>query len=78
VKANLSWTLEPGVLIGVAIVGGVYVARWREVRIGNSARPAADAPVWAPVLLHRLAARRADRARCRRSTRSPISCSSCT
>ena len=46
VKADLSWTLEPGVLIGVAIVGGVYVARWRKVRTASSARAAADAPVW--------------------------------
>jgi putative membrane protein len=46
VSANLSWTLEPGVLIGVAIVGSAYVARWHAVRTGNSPRPAADAPVW--------------------------------
>jgi putative membrane protein len=46
VKANLSWTLEPGALIGVALVGGLYVARWREVRRGGSTRPAADAPIW--------------------------------
>src|ERR1700704_2722266 len=45
-SASLSWTLEPGVLIGVAIVGGAYVARWRAVRAGNTPRPAADAPVW--------------------------------
>jgi putative membrane protein len=42
---DLSWTLEPGVLIGVAIVGGAYVSRWWRVRTG-SPRPAADAPVW--------------------------------
>ncbi|HEX3911476.1 MAG TPA: cytochrome c oxidase assembly protein [Solirubrobacteraceae bacterium] len=46
VSANLSWTLEPGVLIGVAIVGGAYLSRWWKVRTGNSARPANDAPVW--------------------------------
>jgi putative membrane protein len=46
VSANLSWTLEPGVLIGVVLVGGAYIARWRAVRTGNSSRPAADAPVW--------------------------------
>lgn len=45
-KADLSWTLEPGVLVGIAIVGGGYVARWRNVRTGSSARPQADAPVW--------------------------------
>jgi len=44
--ANLSWTLEPSALIGVAIAGGVYVRRWRHVRSGDSPRPAADAPVW--------------------------------
>jgi putative membrane protein len=43
---DLTWTLEPGVLIGVAAVGGVYVARWRAVRFGPSARREADAPVW--------------------------------
>jgi cytochrome c oxidase assembly factor CtaG len=44
--ANLSWTLEPGVLIGVAIAGGTYVRRWSHVRSGDSPRPTADAPVW--------------------------------
>jgi cytochrome c oxidase assembly factor CtaG len=43
---NLSWTPDPGVLIGVALVGAVYVTRWRAVRRGSSPRPAADAPVW--------------------------------
>ncbi len=43
---NLSWTLEPGVLIGVAIAGGAYVSRWRRVRRGPSARARAEAPVW--------------------------------
>jgi putative membrane protein len=46
VKANLSWTLEPGALVGVAIAGGAYVARWRTVRTAGSKRAAADAPVW--------------------------------
>jgi putative membrane protein len=46
VSANLSWTLEPGVLAGVAILGGAYVARWQQVRTGRSARPKVDAPVW--------------------------------
>jgi putative membrane protein len=45
-SANLSWSFEPGVLIGVAVVGGAYVSRWRSVRRGHSARPAADAPIW--------------------------------
>ncbi len=43
---DLSWTFEPGVLLGVAIVAGVYLRRWWRVRRGSSARPAADAPVW--------------------------------
>jgi putative membrane protein len=42
---NLSWSLQPGVLIGVALVGGAYITRWRRVR-ATSARPGADAPVW--------------------------------
>lgn len=44
--ADLSWTLEPSVLIGVALAGTLYVRRWRRVRAGDSPRPAADAPVW--------------------------------
>jgi putative membrane protein len=43
---NLSWTLSPGVLLGGAIVAGVYVRRWREVRGGASPRAALDAPAW--------------------------------
>jgi putative membrane protein len=43
---DLSWTPEPGVLLGVAVAGGAYVSRWWRVRTGASARPAADAPVW--------------------------------
>jgi cytochrome c oxidase assembly factor CtaG len=46
VSANLTWTLEPGVLIGVAIVGGAYVRRWWQVRNGDTPRPTVDAPVW--------------------------------
>jgi putative membrane protein len=33
------------VLIGAALVGGVYLTRWRTVR-ATSPRPGADAPVW--------------------------------
>jgi cytochrome c oxidase assembly factor CtaG len=47
--ADLSWTLEPGVLIGVGLAGGVYAARWRRVRTRSGTRPTrarADAPVW--------------------------------
>jgi putative membrane protein len=43
---NLSWSLEPGVLIAVAIIGGAYISRWRAVRVGSSAQPADDAPIW--------------------------------
>jgi putative membrane protein len=42
---NLSWSPQPGVLIGVALVGGAYLARWQRVR-KTSPRPGADAPVW--------------------------------
>jgi putative membrane protein len=44
-RPNLAWTFEPGVLIGVALVGGAYVTRWRAVR-SVSDTPARDAPVW--------------------------------
>jgi cytochrome c oxidase assembly factor CtaG len=43
---NLSWTLSPGVLLAVAIVGWAYVRRWRQVRLGSSPRRSAEAPVW--------------------------------
>jgi putative membrane protein len=43
---HLSWTLDPSVLIGVATVGGVYLMRWRRIRMGTSPRRAAEAPVW--------------------------------
>jgi putative membrane protein len=43
---NLYWTASPGVLIGAAIVGGAYIARWRGVRLGPSPRRTAEAPVW--------------------------------
>jgi putative membrane protein len=42
-KANLSWSLSPGVLLASALVGGVYVRRWRTVRRTGRAQ---DAPVW--------------------------------
>jgi putative membrane protein len=41
----LVWTLAPGVLIGVALVGGIYLRRWLAVR-RVSDHPAKDAPVW--------------------------------
>jgi putative membrane protein len=43
---NLSWTPDPGVLIGVAVLGGTYLARWRRVRLGDSPVRRDDAPVW--------------------------------
>jgi putative membrane protein len=43
---DLSWTLEPGVLIGVALVGSAYVARWRAVRRETPTGRASAAPVW--------------------------------
>ncbi|HYM45107.1 MAG TPA: cytochrome c oxidase assembly protein [Solirubrobacteraceae bacterium] len=44
-RPDLAWSLEPGPLIGAALVGGAYLRRWRDVR-ATSARPQADAPVW--------------------------------
>ena len=43
---DLSWTLDRGVLISVAIVGGAYLARWRQVRKGPSPRRRSEAPAW--------------------------------
>jgi len=43
---DLSWTFSPGVLLGAALAGGIYVRRWRRVRRGPSPRAAAEAPVW--------------------------------
>ncbi len=43
---RLFWTFDPGVLIGVAAVGGAYATRWWHVRSGPSPRRAAEAPVW--------------------------------
>lgn len=39
------WTLQPGVLIGAALVGGIYLRRWLAVR-RVSDQPGKDAPVW--------------------------------
>jgi putative membrane protein len=44
--ANLSWAVEPELLVILAVAGGVYVKRWRAVRGSGSPRAAADAPVW--------------------------------
>ena len=46
VSPQLYWSFSPGVLIGAAIVTGVYVRRWRQVRLGMSPRRAVEAPVW--------------------------------
>jgi putative membrane protein len=46
VSPPIVWTLQPGVLLSVALVGGIYVARWRRVRSSPSLRSAADAPAW--------------------------------
>ncbi len=43
---HLSWTTTPGVLIGVTMVGGAYLARWFRVRRGPSPRRTAEAPAW--------------------------------
>jgi putative membrane protein len=45
-RANLSWTLSPGVLIVAAIAAGVYVKRWRHVRRSAGPRRGLEAPVW--------------------------------
>ena len=42
---DLSWTFSPAVLAGVALLGGVYVRRWRAVRRSPTRGPA-EAPVW--------------------------------
>jgi putative membrane protein len=43
---NLYWSFSPGVLIGAALVGGVYVRRWRQVRFSSSPRRTSEAPIW--------------------------------
>ncbi len=43
---NLSWSPSPGVLLAAAIVGGIYLRRWRQVRLSGSPRASAEAPVW--------------------------------
>jgi putative membrane protein len=43
---DLSWTLSPGVLLGAALILGLYCRRWRHVRSSGSPRAAAEAPVW--------------------------------
>ncbi len=43
---HLYWSFSPGALIGAAIVAGVYLRRWLEVRRGRSPRRTHEAPVW--------------------------------
>jgi cytochrome c oxidase assembly factor CtaG len=45
-RADLSWTFSPGVLIAGVIVTGAYLRRWRGVRSASSSQSAGDAPVW--------------------------------
>lgn len=45
-RANLSWTFSPGVLISAALIGGVYVRRWTQVRTSRSPRRTTEAPIW--------------------------------
>jgi len=44
-RPDLSWTFSPGVLIGVALLAGVYLRRWRQVRTGPSPRRRTEAPI---------------------------------
>jgi putative membrane protein len=46
VAPQLYWSFSPGVLIGAALLAGIYVRRWRQVRSSTSPRRAAEAPVW--------------------------------
>jgi cytochrome c oxidase assembly factor CtaG len=43
VRADYSWTFDPGVLLAVGLAGYVYVRRWRTVRRSDGAR---SASVW--------------------------------
>jgi cytochrome c oxidase assembly factor CtaG len=43
---DMSWSPQPVVLLGLAVLGVGYVSRWRRVRLGPSSRGAADAPRW--------------------------------
>jgi putative membrane protein len=45
-RANLSWTLSPAILILAATAAGVYVRRWRRVRRAAGPRRGVEAPVW--------------------------------
>jgi len=43
VRANLSWTIDPGPIILIAVLAWLYVPRWRRVRRENGAHAA---PGW--------------------------------
>jgi putative membrane protein len=43
--ADTSWTLEPGAILLIGALGGVYVARWRRVRAQPGLRGVREAPV---------------------------------
>jgi putative membrane protein len=45
--ADTSWTLEPGAILLIGVLGGVYVTRWRRVRAQPGLRGRREAPTWA-------------------------------
>jgi cytochrome c oxidase assembly factor CtaG len=45
--ADTSWTLEPGALVLIGLLGVVYVRRWRRVRAQGGLRGRREAPTWA-------------------------------
>jgi putative membrane protein len=45
--ADTSWTLEPGAILLIGALGGVYVTRWRRVRARPGLRGRREAPTWA-------------------------------
>jgi putative membrane protein len=47
--ADTSWTLDPGPILLIGTLGGVYVARWRRVRAQGGLRGRREAPTWALV-----------------------------
>jgi cytochrome c oxidase assembly factor CtaG len=47
--ADTSWTLDPGPILLIGTLGGVYVARWRRVRAQGGMRGRREAPTWALV-----------------------------
>jgi putative membrane protein len=45
--ADTSWTFEPGAILLIGALGGVYVTRWRRVRAQGGLRGQREAPVGA-------------------------------